>query len=308
MILLESYNRVLLDIVKGVFSREKALPVEVKLCDFDNTSYKITVAEEDMDLIHVTLMLPCYREIKDHGGLAAAQNAFGAGVVTTNGDDVTVTLQKADWHVGDEEAANKLANKVANIKGIVLGGVFEYFFAKLEKNGQEECKPFQFALRPDTNVYFVPGKDRVTTIFRLSFQDKADTEIAKVFLTEFADPALRRKVQRAPPVSFDKNPPLEMKAFSITEPSVGDLGYVSFAVLPGHVTEKSRPAVVECLQTFRNFVQYHMKCAKAYFHSRMRARAIELVKVLNRAKFNPEDVAGATKKITTASGKTFNRK
>lgn len=59
------------------------------------------------------------------------------------------------------------------------------------------------------------------------------------------------------------------------------------------------------MQTFRNFVQYHLKAAKSYFHTRMRLRASELVKVLNRAKSNTD--TNQPKRITTAAGKTLIR-
>lgn len=35
---------------------------------------------------------------------------------------------------------------------------------------------------------------------------------------------------------------------------------------------------------FRDYLHYHIKCSKVYVHSRMRAKAGELLKVLNRAR------------------------
>eukprot|EP00121_Abeoforma_whisleri_P015213 Awhi_evm2s14022 len=54
---------------------------------------------------------------------------------------------------------------------------------------------------------------------------------------------------------------------------------------------------VNLLETFRNYLHYHIKCSKAYLHCRMRARVSASVKILNRAK--PE----VEKEKKTASGR-----
>lgn len=74
------------------------------------------------------------------------------------------------------------------------------------------------------------------------------------------------------------------------------------AVLPGHVNGEQLSKTIRTLQTFRNYIQYHMKCAKSYFHSRMRAKCVDLLKVLNRSKMDQGE-----KKKKTMSGKTFQR-
>jgi len=77
---------------------------------------------------------------------------------------------------------------------------------------------------------------------------------------------------------------------------------MAFAILKSHLEKGKQEAVVAILQTFRTYLQYHIKCSKSYFHSRMRKRVAELVKVLNRAK-----VPDLKKEKKTAGGKTFKR-
>jgi len=62
--------------------------------------------------------------------------------------------------------------------------------------------------------------------------------------------------------------------------------------------------VVGALQNFRTYLQYHIKCSKTYFHARMRARVVSLLKVLNRAKQDQGD--NQPKRLM--SGKYFTRK
>jgi len=161
-------------------------------------------------------------------------------------------------------------------------------------------------MRSDTTVYFVCDEkvERVTTIFGVDFNEKVDKVLAKVFMQEFVDS--RRSLGFAPPVSWTVAPPNELAKWGITEPT-GNLGFISFSILKDHVkTPQKIDQIVAVLQSFRNYIQYHIKCSKSYFHSRMRARCAALLKVLNRAKVeDPEQ--DKTKGKKTISGKTFRR-
>jgi actin related protein 2/3 complex subunit 2 len=68
-----------------------------------------------------------------------------------------------------------------------------------------------------------------------------------------------------------------------------------FIVLfPNHFTKGDiREETISRIQIFRDYLHYHIKCSKAYMHTRMRARVRDFLKVLNRAK--PE-VQNAEKK------------
>lgn len=57
-----------------------------------------------------------------------------------------------------------------------------------------------------------------------------------------------------------------------------------------------REETISLIQIFRDYLHYHLKCAKAYMHTRMRARVRDFLKVLNRAK--PEN-ANVEKKTAT---------
>jgi len=300
MILLESGNRLLADLVRSFLIPDadyKPAPTEVKLYDFDNSSFFIRVEESDLSRVIISLSLPCYREIKDKGADAALQGAFGSMLIAPEqGFDVTIALGKSDYE-GKEEAIIDLASR---LKRITLGGVFEHFLAPLAK-GTPAPPSFKFDLRRDTTVYFIPKADRVTVGFRISFMDKADNEIGRVFLREFADPSLRRKLGNAPIVDFDVQPQVALKEFGVDRAAPSDLGFVCFTMLPLHCQDARRAKVVESLQVFRNFVQYHLKCAKSYMHSRMRQATVKWTQYLNRAKRNTE--TNQPKRILTAGGK-----
>jgi actin related protein 2/3 complex subunit 2 len=294
MILLEPGNRILEECLRSqICTTEKRIPMDVKLCDFDDVSYHIVVDKANLDLIKLSVNIPPFNKFKDKGGQAAIDRYYkDFHGPAENGADFTLHVNCLN--VKDADAAIK---NLALVKSRVTGGAFDSPFSGLMADGKVER--FKFDLRPDTTVFFAPLADRVTVIFEVNFQIKMDQVIAGVFLKEFV--LARKAIQRAPPCQWDANPPAELKDFGITQ-NKGCLGYMSFAILKMHLEKGKQEAVIAVLQTFRTYLQYHIKCSKSHFHSRMRKRVAELVKVLNRAK-----VPDLKKEKKTAAGKTFKR-
>lgn len=321
MILLEPGNRILLETIlaqfqgpevqevdddekKGAPKKEaKRPPVDIRLCDFDDASYRVTIDKDDRSTLLVSLNLPAWRQTKDHGSEAALKATYGDLVRANPVQEMDVTLG-INLDTLPEDNKDALAKKLSLLKSVVIGGVFKQFYTNLKEGKPSE--PFKFDLRRDTTVFFVSDKDRCTTIFALDFYEKVDKVLAKVFMSEFV--SARGRMGFAPTVAFNAVPPAELKAFGITEPPAGGtLGYISFGVLQSHVKDAALiDKITSVLQSFRNYIQYHIKCSKSYFHSRMRARCVNLLKVLNRAKIeDPEK--DKTKGKKTINGRTFRR-
>lgn len=309
MILLEPGNRILGETVAAqIKPAEQAIPeegeekgkrepIDVRLCDFDDVTYRIVIDAKQRNIMKVSMNLPCYREIENKGGKESLEKHYKNLVVAAeSGFDVTVQVDFDKLVYKEDE----LINKLQMLKPNILGGIFDYYFGALLDN-KPQTSSFRFSLRSDTHVFFFPKNDRVTVIFSLDFQDKADTAIAKVFMQEFVD--ARKRLGAAPPCAFSVQPPLELKEFSITEPGK-NLGYISFAVMKSHLEGGRKEKVIAVLQVFRNFLQYHIKCSKSYFHSRMRARVVSLLQILNRAKI---EKPAEKKEMKNFQGKTFIR-
>ena len=114
----------------------------------------------------------------------------------------------------------------------------------------------------------------------------------------------RRGSQTAPQVlSSNAEPPQELQG---TDALTGEnVEYITFVLFPRHFKDsaQSRDKTINLIHTFRDYLHYHIKCSKAYLHSRMRAETSVLLKVLNRAR---PDVKSTEKK--TMSGRTFSLK
>lgn len=102
---------------------------------------------------------------------------------------------------------------------------------------------------------------------------------------EFVDARRLPTIQSAPQVLYTtREPPLEIRHVPGLVDSE-DVGYVTFVLFPRHFANADiASATISHIQLFRDYLHYHIKCSKAYMHSRMRYRVSEFQKVLNRAK------------------------
>ena len=93
------------------------------------------------------------------------------------------------------------------------------------------------------------------------------------------------QIQSAPQVLYTtRTPPLEIRHLPGLHDSE-DVGYVTFVLFPRHFANPLiADSTITHIQLFRDYLHYHIKCSKAYMHSRMRHRVSEFQKVLNRAK------------------------
>jgi hypothetical protein len=95
MILLEPGNRILGETVAAQINGggdSKREPIDVRLCDFDDASYRVIIDSKTKNLLQVSLNLPCYSTIKDHGAEEAAKAAFGERLISTPESDLTVQV------------------------------------------------------------------------------------------------------------------------------------------------------------------------------------------------------------------------
>lgn len=312
MILLEFGNRVLEEAIKVLSEGGRALKVEC--ADFDGCSFQLQTTADKAN-VTVSLRWRCWPDLKANGAVEFLNNYYSDMKSSPeSGFDYTISLPVANCN-----AAN--ATKVSMLKTQAFAAPFEKIFAAVGSGGQ--APPMTIInYRDGEAIYLKPEGDRVIVIFSISFKPVDDTDengkvkldekgrpkqkasddqvLAKVFLQEFVD--ARRKMNNAPSVSYaQKEAPLELKGVKgVIE---GDCqGFVSFVFFKGHLSDKNRSKTIMSLMTFRNYLMYHIKCTKAYMHTRMRNRVFNLLQVLNRAKMERE-----TEK-KTATGRTFVRK
>jgi len=271
--------------------------VDITIADFDGVQFHISNPDGDKSKLRVSISMKFYKDLQKYGADELLKKVYGDLMTSAEqGYDVSLLFDLEKLPQGGKE---ELVKKVAMLKRNCFASVFEkYFDYQVKGSGGEKHAVINY--REDETMYVQAKEDRVTVIFSTVFKDDDDVIIGKVFMQEFKEG--RRASQTAPQVLFShRDPPRELEG---TGAKTGDnIGYITFVLEPRHITKpEAREKTINLIHTFRNYLHYHIKCSKAYLHSRMRARTTEFIKILNRARPEPK-----TTEKKTITGKTFVR-
>ncbi|KAI6065197.1 Arp2/3 complex 34 kDa subunit [Aix galericulata] len=267
--------------------------VEVTFADFDGVLYHISNPNGDKTKVMVSISLKFYKELQEHGADEVLKKVYGSYLVNPESGYNVSLLYDLENLPADKDA---IVHQAGMLKRNCFASVFEKYF-KFQEEGKEGEKRAVIHYRDDETMYVEAKKDRVTVVFSTVFKDDDDVVIGKVFMQEFKEG--RRASHTAPQVLFShREPPLELKD---TDAAVGDnIGYITFVLFPRHTNAAARDNTINLIHTFRDYLHYHIKCSKAYIHTRMRAKTSDFLKVLNRARPDAEK-----KEMKTITGKTF---
>lgn len=314
MLLLQYYN-ILLRTILSERILEGVAPSNINqvVSDFDNVTFHISTPEEKTKIV-VSIYVKCFKDLVKYGAREILQREYGDYALAQPEPGYDFSLQIDLEQLPDTlEERQELVDKISLLKRNTLAAPFEKAINRFDElsadaasrnlelyvpeNNDEKVMAIHY--RDEESIFVKPSHDRVTVIFSTVFKDDTDQVFGKVFLQEFVD-ARRRAIQNSPQVLYShKEPPLEIRSVPGVRAS-SNMGYVTFVLFPRHLTPQRRENCISHIQTFRDYFHYHIKCSKAYMHSRMRHRVTEFLKVLNRAKPETEE-----KERKTASGRKF---
>jgi len=299
MILLDYNNKIIEDTLIERFAVEegKYEALEMVIADFDGVTFHLSTPDPNVkNIIQISMAMRAWGDLQKCGVDELMKKYYGNFLIQAE-SQYDVTLQ-IDLSNKPADVA-KFARDISLIKRNAFAAPFYKVFAEIEA---KKVSPsiIEINYRDDEAFYLKPENDRVIVIFSIQFKDADDVVFAKVFLQEYQD--ARRTLSNSPSVLFSqKEPPLELKGTKNLRVRDGQ-GFVSFVLFASHISGTKKEKTIDNIQTFRNYLHYHIKCSKAYMHTRMRNRVKTFLQVLNRAKSSPES---AEKK--TIAGKTFRR-
>lgn len=299
MILLETNNRIVEDILrlkfKNALAGNKAESVDITIADFDGVLFHISNMNGEKTKVRVSISLKFYKELQEHGADELLRREYGS-LLSTPEDGYNVSLVFDFETVPDNY--EELIQKTGMLKRNCFASVFEKYF-EFQERGEEGHKRAVIHYRDDETLYVEAKPDRVTAVFSTIFKDEDDIIIGKVFMQEFKEG--RKASHTAPQVLFShREPPMELQN---TDARIGDnIGYITFVLFPRHTNKQAKDNTINLIHMFRDYLHYHIKCSKAYIHSRMRAKTSDFLKVLNRARPEPKTV-----EKKTITGRTFVR-
>jgi len=299
MILLDSVNKLIENTLLERMREEKPVSVEFKVADFDGGRYHIFTSESKSEL-NISFTSSAAESLLKNGGQEELKKVYGSALVAPEGG-YAVTIRYTVDGVAESEHA-KIASQAGLLKSTLYGAPILLACAKLEAGDSGALIDIPLRDFQERMWIKLDQKDRVTVVFSVAFSDPDDVVFGKVFLQEF-----KKSVAGAPSVDFRFDPPGELTGVSnlprTRAAGSQDVGYVTFVLFDRHYTGAGKQKAASVLPSFRNYLHYHIKCAKSHLHTRMRNRVEESIKVLNRAK--QEEAQPKEKK--TAAGKTFKR-
>jgi len=299
MILLDYHNKIIEDTLLEKFNNPenatgKFEAIEIVLADFDGVTFHISTPDQNAkNLVNVSMSMKCWAQLKEHGVDDVFQKHYGSFLTSVEAPyDVTLQLNLA----APPTDVAKTVRDIALMKRHALAAPFYKAFDAIESKSAGSLLEIQY--RDDEAIYLKPESDRLVVVFDVAFKDADDVVFAKKFLEEYQD--ARKTINNAPVVTYSqKEPPMELSGAKNIRVGSNN-GFVSFVLFPPHI--KNRERTVDNITEFRNYLHYHIKCSKAYMHTRMRNKVRNFLQVLNRAKQEP---LSTEKK--TMTGKTFRR-
>ncbi|KAJ3772218.1 Arp2/3 complex, 34 kd subunit p34-Arc-domain-containing protein [Lentinula raphanica] len=299
MILLEPHNVVIQTTLGEKVLKPSSL--DVAFVDYDGVRFHLSTPERKT-LLLLSMHIRCWDELVQYGALDVLQREYGALLQPQPEPEYSVSLV-IDLEQVPAEERDAFILSIALFKRNALAAPFESAFRtqkQLETAGTGQGELMQIHYRDEEAIYIQASPDRVTVIFSTIFSDETDRIYGKVFLQEFVDARRQPAIQNAPQVLYsNRDPPLEIRHLRDLR-NTEDTGYVTFVLFPRHFSPANAAATISHIQLFRDYLHYHIKCSKAYMHSRMRFRVAEFQKVLNRAK---QEVVVTERK--TVTGRTM---
>ena len=304
---LETGHRVVAETVRArIFADpERREAVDVKADDFDGANFYVSVTPEQKEIMTVSLFLPCFAEIHDAVGPSYFTDLFqGLASLSSpmQGYSLTVTVN-LDQLPPDHQTREALVAKLSTLKRDVSGAPLWVSFKALLAGSKPPRPYYAIPYRPSETMYIVPSDDLVVVVYAISFENKVEQAIARVFLQEIVISRRQsRDLATAPSVAFTVDPPRELQGMSLPKAPANFIGYVSLAISKRNVEGGRLEKVVGLAQSYRAFLVLHIKATKSQMHTRIRGRSSTWLQVLNRAV--PEKLNAEKKTIT---GRTFKR-
>jgi actin related protein 2/3 complex subunit 2 len=330
MIILEVESAILRTLLERSLDRNETLSGEYNFCDFDGVRFRlVTSAQYDKEKLIaagqtpakdkkkkgddeeeggstsfvIEIYLTCANEINEYGGQEYFEQIYGkykvdplpAGTINFTH---AIQIDLGPLNEADRKALITLA---ARLKTNLLGAPFRWVANRFA--AKENFAPFEIPYRGETgeSFFITPTDNGAACTHRIRFSDPGDKIFGGVFFQELT--AARSRVSGAPIVTYRPDAPQDVAAI---QSGVGDsslYAYVTIGLQSPQLSDRKRDAIADYLPIFRNYLHYHIKCAKGFMHQKMRARAASMLKLLAAATPEPK-----VKVRRTATGKVMGAK
>eukprot|EP01065_Artemidia_motanka_P030038 TRINITY_DN36060_c0_g1_i1.p1 TRINITY_DN36060_c0_g1~~TRINITY_DN36060_c0_g1_i1.p1 ORF type:complete len:316 (+),score=106.56 TRINITY_DN36060_c0_g1_i1:106-1053(+) len=303
MLLLEGSSKVVTETLYRLLT-EECKKNTWELGDFHGSSWYVSFDPKAENKILIGLRLAASEQVQKVKGAVVelVTKMCGDGTVIPKLSEAdSERMEEADIYVKvdgygevsseedlDKAAREKLMRRCTTFGSLYLFCMMPVFGELFEKaNAGKVYEPQPIDYRRDERMYVGASKDNVCVYTSVWFGGKDDLLFGRIFLQEFVDAKKREKsIAGAPGCNMSDKRPAALDGVSGVESEDKEhrLWITLVLQVPRHTDPAALQHTVQMLLNFRNYVQYHIKCARTFMNERMRARHAELIKVLNRAK------------------------
>ncbi|KAH0788613.1 putative Arp2/3 [Histomonas meleagridis] len=287
MIILEFESAILRNLLERSLMPHEKLSGEYLFCDFDGVKFRLHV-DKKTNNIEVDMYIACAQELDEYGAQEAYEKYYGKYKIEPKAKGAIKYTHAIQFNLTqmNEKEQKEMITLASRMKAYVLGAPI--IFVAEQVTAKANFAPFEIPFRRSTmESYFItPTSQGAAATFSIRFSDPGDKIIAGVFFQELA--AARTRVKNAPIVTYSNDPPADLGAFDLPTKDKNMYAYVTISLQAAQLSERKREDISFYLPMFRDYLHYHIKCAKAFMHQKMRARTTMMLKILDAAKPEPK--------------------
>jgi len=197
-----------------------------------------------------------------------------------------VIREEYEKYRGETQSRNETVFvALSGLKRLVLGAVFERHFDAAALGDDTETEWERLTAYKNEAVYVRAHQNCVRVIYQIQFSCREEEIFGKIFAQEFNEAKRKLAGLPVPPVTWTDQDPNEITPGLLVPVTKGrDVHYFKFSIERQHIVSGTgRDRAIDQLLMFRNYLDYHIKCSKAYMHSRMRFKTAYFLQILNRA-------------------------
>lgn len=153
-------------------------------------------------------------------------------------------------------------------------------------------------------VYVRATTQSVRVIYQIQFTNQEEEIFGRIFAQEFNE--ARRKLTGipVPPVTYTTAEPTELNSIVKADEN-REVHFFKFSLERHHLLSDHREKAIDQLLMFRNYLDYHIKCSKAYMHSRMRFKTAYFLQILNRAEKQADAMSAKKPRPSVSAAMSF---
>ena len=182
-----------------------------------------------------------------------------------------------------DKFAKATAEKLSNFRVKIYSYVLEKMLKAVKE--KKQVKAFSIHLNNTNVLHITPLSDNVQLVYGISFDQKTDQSLARVFLQELKE--AKNHVKNACPVNvYVETDEVPKNIIEIDHPKKYTNGLVVFNLFVNKFDVIKK--FLNYFVTFREYVQFHIHSIKTFLHIRMNRKGKELLGKLEGGKIIPE--------------------